>query len=231
MAISARCSTTRRIDAWNGAVSPPRRVSLRHSWRIAPPLRWFGLYSSMSLTEPSAQVADSSSAPRPASRTTVRSVILQPRRSIARTAPSSGTSRAGVPTRRITSAPTNQPTARPSSERAGTTALTARWIGTNASSSAHHQRRHRAGSHGPDTVSMAASIAIQRGSSRNCERKVFGCSATSKCHRGAAIPSGRTDNASTEMTPAAAYAPSSFQCLPAISPMRIANGSATIAMP
>ena len=93
-------------------------------------------------------------APRPAGRTTVRPMTVQPRRAIARTAPSSGTSRAGVPTTSTTSAPTNQPTARPSSERAGTTALTTRWIGTNASSSAHHQRRHRAGSHGPDTVSI-----------------------------------------------------------------------------
>ena len=39
IAISARCSTTRRIDAWNGAVSPPRSVNFRHSWRSAPPLR------------------------------------------------------------------------------------------------------------------------------------------------------------------------------------------------
>ncbi len=46
-------------------------------------------------------------------------------------------------------------------------ALMTRWIGTNASSNAHHQCRQRAGSHGPDTVSTAASIAIQRGSSRN----------------------------------------------------------------
>ena len=90
---------------------------------------------------------------------------------------------------RITSAPTNQPTASPSSDRAGTTALTTRWMGTKASSSAHHQCRHRAGSHGPDTVSTAASIAIQRGSSRNWDRKVLGCSARSKCHCGAAMPS------------------------------------------
>ena len=46
-------------------------------------------------------------------------------------------------------------------------ALTTRWIGMNASSSVHHQCRQRAGSHGPDTVSTAASMAIQRGSSRN----------------------------------------------------------------
>ena len=96
----------------------------------------------------------------------------KPRRAIARAAPSRGTSSAGVPTTRTTSAPTNQPTDRPSSDRAGTTALTTRWIGTNASSRAHHQRRHRAGSHGPDTVSTAASIPIQRGSSRNCESTV-----------------------------------------------------------
>ncbi len=149
IAISARCSTMRRIEAWNGAVSPPRRVNLRQSWRSAPPLRWFGLYNSISVVEPSAQSAASSSDPRPASRTTVSPVTVQPRRSIARTAPSSGTSSAGVPTTRITSAPTNHPTARPSSERAGTTALTTRWMGTKASSSAHHQCRHRAGSHGP----------------------------------------------------------------------------------
>ena len=72
--------------------------------------------------------------------------------------------RRAPPARRRTSRPRV-----PSSERAGTTALTTRWIGTKASSSAHHHRRHRAGSHGPDTVSTAASIAIQRGSSRNCE--------------------------------------------------------------
>ena len=114
--------------------------------------------------------------PGPAGRTTVSFVTVQPRRPIARTAPSSGTSSAGVPTTSTTNAPTNQPTARPSSERAGTTALTTRWMGTKASSSAHHQCRHRAGSHGPDTVSIAASIAIQRGSSRNCDRKVLGCS-------------------------------------------------------
>src|SRR3546814_6269576 len=88
----------------------------------------------------------------------------------ARTAPSSGTSRAGVPTTHTTSAPTNHPTARPSSERAGTTALTNRWIGTNASSSAHQYRRSRRDSHGPDTVSTAASSAIQRGASRNWEK-------------------------------------------------------------
>ena len=38
MAISARCSTARRIDACRGAVSVSRSRSLRHSWRSAPPL-------------------------------------------------------------------------------------------------------------------------------------------------------------------------------------------------
>ena len=39
MAISARCSTARRIEACRGAVSVSRSRSLRQSWRSAPPLR------------------------------------------------------------------------------------------------------------------------------------------------------------------------------------------------
>ena len=136
-----------------------------------------------------------------------------------------------MPTTHTTSAPTNQPTARPSSERAGTTALTTRWIGTNASSSVHHHRRQRAGSQGPDTVRTAASIAIHRGSSRNCDKVVDSRSERSKCQRGAAIPFPLIDSDSTAMNPAAAYAPSSFHCRAAIRPTRITNGSARIAMP
>ena len=171
MAMSARCSTARRMEVCRGAVSLPRSLSFRQSWRSAPPLRWFGPYISTIATESGcADVADSTSGPRPGGpHHRERRRPRNPRRAIARTAPSRGTSNAGVPTTRTTSAPTNQPTARPSSERAGTTALTTRWIGTKASSSVHHHRRHRAGSHGPDTVSTAASIAIQRGSSRNCD--------------------------------------------------------------
>ena len=93
--------------------------------------------------------------------------------------PARGCRRPARPARRRTSRPPG-----PSSDRAGTTALTTRWIGTNASSSAHHQRRQRAGSHGPDTVSTAASIAIQRGSSRNWDSTVSSRSDRSKCHRG-----------------------------------------------
>ena len=126
IAIRARCSTMRRIDAWNGAVSPPRSLTFRHSWRSAPPLRWFGPYISRSATESSSQIAVIINDPRPAGRTTVSRVTVRPRLAIARTAPSRGTSRAGVPTTSTTNAPTNQPTARPSSERAGTTALTTR---------------------------------------------------------------------------------------------------------
>ena len=175
--------------------------------------------------------ADSTSGPGPAGRTTVSADTANPRRASARTAPSSGTSSAGVPTTRTTSAPTNQPTASPSNERAGTMALTTRWIGTNASSSAHHHRRQRAGSHGPDTVSTAASIAIQRGSSRNCDSTVSSRSARSKCHRGAAMPLPVIDSDKTAISPAAAYAPSSFHCRATIRPIRIMNGNARIAMP
>ena len=91
----------------------------------------------------------------------------------------------------------------PSRERAGTTALTTRWIGTNASSSVHHHRRHRAGSHGPDTVSTAASIAIHRGSSRNCERSVSSRSDRSKCHLrgGDAVAGDRQRNERDERRP------------------------------
>ena len=39
MAISARCSTARRIEATSGAVSLPRSRSFRQSWSSAPPLR------------------------------------------------------------------------------------------------------------------------------------------------------------------------------------------------
>lgn len=127
-----------------------------------------------------------------------------PRRARVRTAPSSGTSSAGVPTIRITRAPTNQPTARPSRERAGTIALTTRWIGTKASSSVHHQRRQRAGSQGPETVSIAASIAIHRGSSRNCASVVASRSDRSKCQLGAANPLLRIDSDATATTPATA---------------------------
>ncbi len=144
------------------------------------------------------------SGPRPAGRTTVSRQTSKPALANARTAASSGTSSAGVPTTSTTSAPTTQPTAKPTSERAGTIALTTRWIGTNASSSAHHQRRQRAGSHGPDTVSTAASIPIQRGSSSNCAGSVVSRSRTSKCHRGAANPVPLIDNKTMALSPAAA---------------------------
>ena len=71
-------------------------------------------------------MASSSSGPFPPGRTTVNESVLNRRRASARTAPSRGTSSAGVPTTRTTNAPTNQPTDRPSSDRAGTTALTTR---------------------------------------------------------------------------------------------------------
>ena len=89
------------------------------------------------------------------------------------------------------------------SERAGTTALTTRWIGTKASSSVHHHRRQREGSHGPDTVSTAASIAIHRGSSRNCERSVSSRSDRSKCHLrgGDAVAGDRQRNERDERRP------------------------------
>ncbi len=109
-----------------------------------------------------------------------------------------------MPLTRITSAPTNHPTARPSSARAGTTALTTRWIGTNASGGAHHQCRQRAGSQGPDTVSTAASIPIQRGSSRNCANTVGSRSERSKCHWGIAMRLPVIDSARTAMNAAAA---------------------------
>ena len=92
------------------------------------------------------------------------------------------------------------------------TALTTRWMGTNASSNAHHHRRHRDGNHGPDTVSTAASSAIQRGSSRNCDSTVSRRSLRSKCQRGAAMPVSLMDSDSTLMTAAAAYAHSIFHC-------------------
>ena len=46
IAISARCSTARRIEVCSGAVSLARSRSLRQNWRSAPPLRWFGPYNS-----------------------------------------------------------------------------------------------------------------------------------------------------------------------------------------
>ena len=109
-----------------------------------------------------------------------------------------------MPLTRITKAPTNHPTAMPSNARAGTMELTTRWIGMNASSSVHHQCRQRAGSHGPDTVSTAASIPIQRGSSRNWDSTVRNRSDRSKCHCGAARPVPVIDRASTEINAAAA---------------------------
>jgi hypothetical protein len=136
-----------------------------------------------------------------------------------------------VPTIRTTSAPTNQPTASPTNERAGTMALMMRWIGTKASSSAHHQRRQRAGSHGPDTVSTAASMAIHRGSSRNWAGRVLSRSVTSKCHRNAAMRLLPIDNGSAARSAAAAYAPISFHCRETIRPIRITNGKASIANP
>ena len=204
MVISARCSTARCMDVCRGAVSLSRNTSQRQNWRSAPPLRWLGPYNSTTAPRPESSVAANSNGPRPAGRTTVRPAMVKPRRDRARTAPSRGTSSAGVPTTRTISAPTNHPTASPSSVRAGTTALTTRWIGTNASSSPHHQRRQRPGSHGPDTVSTAASMAIQRGSSRNCDSIVDNRSVRSKCQRGAAMPSPVIDSAKTAITPAAA---------------------------
>ncbi len=181
-----------------------RRRTLRQNCRRAPPLRWFGPYNSTNTVDAgSTDSAESTNGPGPAGRTTVSAEVVNPRRASARTAPSSGTSRAGVPTTSTTNAPTNQPTARPSSERAGTTALTTRWIGTNASSRVHHQRRHRAGSPGPDTVSIAASMAIQRGSSRNCDSTVSSRSVRSKCQVGAAMPLPLMDSASPAIRPAA----------------------------
>ena len=199
------------MEVCSGAVSVSRSLSFCQSWRSVPPLRWFGPYISTIATESGCDViADSSSGPCPAGRTTLSSTTKNPRLAIARTAPSSGTSNAGVPTTRTTSAPTNQPTASPSNERAGTTALTTRWIGTKASSSVHHHRRHRAGCQGPDTVSTAASIAIHRGSSMNCDERVENRSDRSKCHRGAAMPLPLIDRARSEINAAAAYALRSF---------------------
>ncbi len=136
-----------------------------------------------------------------------------------------------MPTTSTTNAPMNQPTASPNSDRAGTTALMTRWIGTNASSSPHHQRRHRAGSHGPETVSTAASIAIQRGSSTNWEGSVSRRSERSKCHCGAAMPALVIDSASPAIAAAAAYAPSSFHWRATTRLTRITNGNARIATP
>src|SRR5271166_5692105 len=52
IAISARCSTARRMEACRGEVSLPRNRSFRQTWRSAPPLRWFGPYISSIATEP-----------------------------------------------------------------------------------------------------------------------------------------------------------------------------------
>ena len=150
---------------------------------------------------------------------------------MARTAPSSGTSSAGVPLTSTTSAPTNHPTASPSSERAGTMALTTRWIGMNASSSVHHQCRQRGGDHGPDTVSTAASMPIQRGSSRNWSNTVRSRSERSKCHCGAARRVPVNDSATMAISAAAAYGPSMRHWRPRIRPIRIMNGNARIARP
>ncbi len=221
------------MDVCRGAVSSLRSDSFRQSWRRAPPLRWFGPYSSMTTwrrarrRSPPRESADPGPRAAPPPSGTPRPAGV-PARGPPRP---SGTSRAGVPTSSTVSAPRNQPTDSPSSERAGTTALTTRWIGTKASSSAHHHRRHRAGNQGPDTVRTAASIAIHRGSSRNCDSNVLSRSDRSKCHCGAAMPLAVIDRASTALSPAAAYAPSSFHCLLMIRPIRIANGSARIAMP
>ena len=166
-----------------------------------------------------------------AGRTTVSRETVNPPLAKARTAASSGTSSPGVPTTSTTSAPTTHPTARPTNERAGTMALTTRWMGTKASSSAHHQRRQRAGSQGPETVSTAASIPIHRGSSSNCAGSVVSRSRASKCHRGAARPVPLIDNNTIALSPAVAYAPSSFHRPAKMRPMRIMNGNATITNP
>ena len=136
IAISPRCSTARRIDACSGAVSLFRSRTRRQSWRRMPPLRWLGPYIStiarasvttrgagdVVVESPPTAAADRARRAAPPSA----AVTANPRRASARTAPSSGTSSAGVPTTSTVSAPTNQPTASPSSERAGTTALTTR---------------------------------------------------------------------------------------------------------
>ncbi|SKX71107.1 Uncharacterised protein [Mycobacteroides abscessus subsp. abscessus] len=175
--------------------------------------------------------ATSSSGPRLAGRTTRSAVTRTPRCSSIRTASSSGTTSAGVPATHTTSEPTNHPVASPKTARAGTTALTTRWMGTKARSRIHHQRRQRAGSHGPDTVSTAASIAIHRGSSRNCDRSESSRSLRSKCHVGAAMPFSLTDNARKLIAAAVAYAQSRRHCRAASKPTRTMNGSARIARP
>ncbi len=69
----------------------------------------------------------------------------------ARMAPSGGTSSAGVPaTRGHQRADQARPTASPNNRRAGTIALTTRWIGTNASATAPATSAASAGSQGPD---------------------------------------------------------------------------------
>ena len=74
-------------------------------------------------------------------------------------------------------------------------------------------------------------MAIQRGSSRNADNVVDSRSDRSKCQRGAVMPWPVIDSASTAMKPAAAQAPNNLHCRPAISPMRMTNGSATMTMP
>ena len=72
MAMSARCSTARRIEVCRGAVSLPRSLSFRQSWRSAPPLRWLGPYISAIAAESGCvAVADRTSGPRPAGCITV----------------------------------------------------------------------------------------------------------------------------------------------------------------
>ena len=130
MAISARCSTARCIEVCSGAVSLSRSTSQRQNWRSAPPLRWLGPYISTTAFRPPASVADSSSGPVPG-RSDHRQRVDRRNRAAITPAPRR---RGGppVPGCRPPTRPARRRTSRPpgpSSERAGTTALTTRWIG------------------------------------------------------------------------------------------------------
>ena len=142
--------------AQRAAAALVRAVHLHHGRRLLVLTGW-----------PAAPAARHRTAAPPSARTRAPAPGHRPNGAVERHLEARACRRRARPTRRRTSRPPD-----PSSERAGTTALMTRWMGTNASSSAHHQRRHRAGSQGPETVSTAASIAIQRGSSTNCEASV-----------------------------------------------------------
>ena len=206
IAISARCSTARRIEVCSGAVSrlrslqpapelAQRRRRCAGSGRTSRRSRRLERAGCVRLTSPSAPAVPGPPGARPSARRPTN-----PRRASARTAPSRGTSSAGVPTTSTISAPTNQPTGQ-AQQRAG----------------GHHRAddemdRHEGQQQRPPPPPPAGGQPRARhrehgGEHRDPARvveelrqKVVEPVGQSKCHRGAAMPLPVIDSASTAMS-------------------------------